>query len=108
MLTQRGKRSRNALTATTIKGPSCSTIAGKALGGTNAQRRWLIVLRPYFGRSVITRLVRGAGAGGGWRILGHTQPQMTYRYVNADESPAKRAAEILDTFTSEHSEAERK
>ena len=54
-----------------------------------------------------TRLVRGglplAEVG---RILGHTQPQTTYRYVNADESSAHRAATILDAMShiDEHTE----
>jgi integrase len=30
------------------------------------------------------------------RILGHTQPRTTYRYVNADDATMKRAAAILD------------
>lgn len=46
-----------------------------------------------------TRLVQGhlplAEVG---RILGHTSPMTTFRYVNADESTAQRAAAILDTF----------
>lgn len=37
------------------------------------------------------------------RILGHTQPNTTYRYVNADIETARRAAAALDAF---HSEAE--
>lgn len=49
-----------------------------------------------------TRLVRGglslAEAG---RILGHTVPTTTYRYVNADVSTAERAATILDAFALE-------
>lgn len=43
-----------------------------------------------------TRLVRGElplpEVG---RILGHTQPKTTYRYVNADASTASRAAAIF-------------
>jgi hypothetical protein len=37
------------------------------------------------------------------RILGHTQPSTTYRYVNADIETARRAAAALDAF---HAEAE--
>jgi integrase len=37
------------------------------------------------------------------RILGHTQPSTTYRYVNADMETARRAAAALDAF---HAEAE--
>lgn len=37
------------------------------------------------------------------RILGHTQPNTTYRYVNADIETARRAAAALDAF---HAEAE--
>ena len=51
-----------------------------------------------------TRLVRGrmplAEVG---RILGHTQPQTTYRYINADESTARRAASILDRIHADES-----
>jgi integrase len=33
------------------------------------------------------------------RILGHTQPQTTYKfYVNANAETARRAAAVLDTF----------
>jgi integrase len=32
------------------------------------------------------------------RILGHTQPKTTYRYVNANAETAQRAATILDAF----------
>jgi integrase len=32
------------------------------------------------------------------RILGHSQPQTTYRYVNANVETARRAAEALDAF----------
>lgn len=46
-----------------------------------------------------TRLVRGhlplAEVG---RILGHTTPATTYRYVNADQETAERAAAVLDAF----------
>lgn len=37
------------------------------------------------------------------RILGHTQPSTTYRYVHADVETARRAAAALDAF---HEEAE--
>jgi integrase len=47
-----------------------------------------------------TRLVQGGLAlpevG---RILGHTQPQTTYRYINIDAHTQERAANILDAFT---------
>jgi integrase len=32
------------------------------------------------------------------RILGHTQPSTTYRYVNANHETARRAAAALDLF----------
>ncbi len=32
------------------------------------------------------------------RILGHSQPQTTYRYVNANAETAQRAANVLDQF----------
>ena len=32
------------------------------------------------------------------RVLGHTQPVTTYRYVNANEETARRAAAALDEF----------
>ena len=35
------------------------------------------------------------------RILGHTQTNTTYRYVNANAETAKRAAAALDAFNSE-------
>ncbi|MDQ3919584.1 MAG: site-specific integrase [Acidobacteriota bacterium] len=38
------------------------------------------------------------------RVLGHTQANTTYRYVNADAETARRAAEALDAF---HAEADR-
>jgi integrase len=47
-----------------------------------------------------TRLVQGhlalAEVG---RILGHTSPVTTFRYVNADETTAQRAATILENFS---------
>lgn len=46
-----------------------------------------------------TRLIQGgmslAEVG---RILGHTQPQTTYRYVNANTETARRAADVLAAF----------
>ena len=52
-----------------------------------------------------TRLVQGhlplAEVG---RVLGHTQPKTTYRYVNADSSTAQRAAAILNAFTAREEE----
>jgi len=35
------------------------------------------------------------------RVLGHTQANTTYRYVNANVETAKRAAAALDTFNAE-------
>lgn len=35
------------------------------------------------------------------RVLGHTQPTTTYRYVNSNVETAKRAALALDTFQAE-------
>ncbi|MBV9068488.1 MAG: site-specific integrase [Acidobacteria bacterium] len=35
------------------------------------------------------------------RILGHTQPRTTYRYVNADDATTHRAAAILDAIADE-------
>jgi hypothetical protein len=32
------------------------------------------------------------------RILGHSQPVTTYRYVNPDEATIRRAAEAMDSF----------
>ena len=32
------------------------------------------------------------------RVLGHTQPSTTYRYVNANYETARRAAAALDSF----------
>jgi integrase len=46
-----------------------------------------------------TRLVqRGLSLAEVGRILGHSQPTTTYRYVNPDESTLKRAAEAMDSF----------
>jgi len=51
--------------------------------------------------SAATRLVRAhiplSEVG---RVLGHTQPSTTYRYVNADHETAQRAAAALDAFNS--------
>lgn len=41
------------------------------------------------------------------RILGHTQAQTTYRYVNVDDSAIRRAAEILDEIHRRRQEAVR-
>jgi hypothetical protein len=38
------------------------------------------------------------------RILGHTQANTTYRYVNANVETAKRAAAALDAFNSNGAE----
>jgi len=35
------------------------------------------------------------------RVLGHTQANTTYRYVNANVETAKRAAAALDMFNAE-------
>jgi hypothetical protein len=35
------------------------------------------------------------------RVLGHTQANTTYRYVNANIETTRRAAAILDAFNSE-------
>jgi len=35
------------------------------------------------------------------RVLGHTQPNTTYRYVNANIETARRAAAALDAFNAE-------
>lgn len=35
------------------------------------------------------------------RVLGHTQANTTYRYVNANVETAKRAAAALDAFNAE-------
>jgi len=40
------------------------------------------------------------------RVLGHSQANTTYRYVNADVETAKRAAAALDAFNAETMEAE--
>ncbi|MBA3714613.1 MAG: site-specific integrase [Pyrinomonadaceae bacterium] len=40
------------------------------------------------------------------RVLGHTQPQTTYRYVNADQGTARRAAAALDQLHAEREEPE--
>jgi hypothetical protein len=39
------------------------------------------------------------------RVPGHTQADMTYRYVNADVETARRAAAVLDAFNAEASQA---
>lgn len=42
------------------------------------------------------------------RVLGHTQANTTYRYVNANVATARRAAAVLDEFNSaEHKEEEK-
>ena len=51
-----------------------------------------------------TRLVqKGLSLAEVGRILGHSQPTTTYRYVNPDAATLRRAADALDTF---HAEAE--
>jgi integrase len=40
------------------------------------------------------------------RVLGHSQANTTYRYVNANVETAKRAAAALDAFNAETIEAE--
>src|SRR5215207_549237 len=39
------------------------------------------------------------------RVLGHSQANTTYRYVNANVDTAKRAAAALDAFNAETAEA---
>jgi len=39
------------------------------------------------------------------RVLGHTQANTTYRYINANVETAKRAAAALDAFNAEATEA---
>jgi hypothetical protein len=39
------------------------------------------------------------------RVLGHSQANTTYRYVNANVETAKRAAAALDAFNAEPTEA---
>jgi hypothetical protein len=39
-------------------------------------------------------------------VLGHSQANTTYRYVNANVETAKRAAAALDAFNAETMEAE--
>jgi integrase len=36
------------------------------------------------------------------RVLGHTQPSTTYRYVNANVETARRASAALDAFNAEN------
>src|ERR1041384_1828625 len=53
-----------------------------------------------------TRLVQqGLSLAEVGRILGHSQPTTTYRYVNPDGTTLQRAAEALDAF---HAEQEKK
>jgi hypothetical protein len=40
------------------------------------------------------------------RVLGHTQANTTYRYVNSNVETAKRAAAALDAFNAETRETE--
>lgn len=40
------------------------------------------------------------------RVLGHTQPNTTYRYVNANVETARRASAALDTFNAENETAQ--
>jgi integrase len=42
------------------------------------------------------------------RVLGHTQANTTYRYVNANVETARRAAAVLDQFNSKESSQELK
>jgi hypothetical protein len=39
------------------------------------------------------------------RVLGHTQINTTYRYVNADQTTIQRAAAALDSFHQDNNEA---
>lgn len=55
-----------------------------------------------------TRLVqKGLGLAEVGRILGHSQPITTYRYVNPDAATLERAAAALDTFHAEVEEKQR-
>jgi integrase len=55
-----------------------------------------------------TRLIqKGLSLAEVGRILGHSQPVTTYRYVNPDEATIRRAAEALDTFHAEAAERDR-
>ncbi len=52
-----------------------------------------------------TRLVqKGLSLAEVGRILGHSQPVTTYRYVNPDETTIRRAAEAIDSFNAEANE----
>ncbi len=53
-----------------------------------------------------TRLVqKGLSLAEVGRILGHSQPQTTYRYVNPGAETIRRAAEAMDSFHAEATEA---
>lgn len=41
------------------------------------------------------------------RVLGHSQANTTYRYVNANVETARRAAAALDTFNADITKAKR-
>lgn len=52
-----------------------------------------------------TRLVqKGLSLAEVGRILGHSQPQTTYRYVNPDATTLQKAAEAIDSFHAEAAE----
>ncbi len=40
------------------------------------------------------------------RILGHSQPQTTYRYLSADAETTAQAAAILEAFQTQTAEAQ--
>ncbi|HEV7859082.1 MAG TPA: tyrosine-type recombinase/integrase [Pyrinomonadaceae bacterium] len=54
-----------------------------------------------------TRMARTMSIAEVGRILGHSQPQTTYRYVNANLETVQRAAEAIDAFHAEVVTAER-
>ncbi len=74
-------------------GGSVCKAAGVKYGGVDG-----LTLHP-LRHTAATRLVKGqmplqiVG-----RILGHSQPQTTYRYLSADTEAAARAAAILESF----------
>jgi integrase len=54
-----------------------------------------------------TRLVKsGMNPQLAGRLLGHSQPQTTYRYLSADLETAKRAAEILEALQNQAAESQ--
>lgn len=53
-----------------------------------------------------TRMARTMSLSEVGRILGHSQPTTTYRYINADASTIQRAAEVIDAFHAEGKSAD--